>query len=285
MQIRYSLGWQPELPDHRDWMIDDHPEARRLLLHGQPLFPGGRDSPLSFPLQAPPAEVDLRRYCSPIEDQGRLGSCTAQAGVGLVEFLEKRALGRHVDGSRLFVYKTTRNILGWKGDTGAYVRTTMKALAKFGVCQERYWPYLISCYDDEPTAFCYADAANARTLRYFRLDRHSSQDGAQLLQLLRTVLALGMPVNFGFTVYSYGNSKGEFLYPSPGDRVRGGHAVLAVGYQDNRVIGSSCGALCVRNSWGSNWGEAGYGWLPYDYVLGGLARDFWTIFSQDYLGD
>lgn len=282
--MTYAMGWQPELPDHRDWIIDEHPQGVQLLQRGMPLFVGA-PKPAQFPVQALPQEVDLRSHCSPIENQGRLGSCTAQAGVGLVEFLEKRALGRHVDGSRLFVYKTTRNILGWTGDTGAYVRTTMKAMAKYGICEERYWPYEISKFDAEPSAFCYADARNARTLRYFRLDSQSTRSGEDLLQLVKTVVALGMPVNFGFTVYNFGDSKGQFPYPEPGDRVRGGHAVLIVGYQDQRVIGKHSGALHIRNSWGEHWGEGGYGWLPYEYVLRGLSRDFWTIFSQDYLGD
>lgn len=283
MTTEHTLGWQPELPDCRDWVIDQHPEAKRLLLGHGPLFQGST-TPGLFPLQALPDKMDLRQHCSPIEHQGRLGSCTAQAGVGLVEYLERRALGRHTNGSRLFVYKTTRNLLGWKGDTGAYVRTTLKALAKFGVCDERFWPYEVGRFDEEPSAFCYAHAATARTLRYFRLDRAGRQ-GEELLKLLKTVLALGMPVVLGFSVYNFGNAKGEFLMPHKGDRLRGGHAVIAVGYDDSRTVGGNPGALHIRNSWGAYWGEQGYGWLPYGYVRQHLSRDFWTIFAQDYIGD
>jgi len=267
----------------RDWMVDEHPEAKRLLLGKGPLFEG-MATPGLMPLQALPSMVDLRGYCSPIENQGSLGSCTAQAGVGLVEYLERRALANHTDGSRLFVYKTTRNLLGWKGDTGAYMRTTLKALAKFGVCQERYWPYQISRFDEEPTAFCYAEAATARTLRYFRLDS-DGRAGADVLKLLKTMLAVGMPVVFGFTVYNFGNVKGEFAMPKSGDRVYGGHAIMAVGFDDARSVDGATGALRIRNSWGEHWGEDGYGWLPYGYVTQRLSRDFWTIFAQDYLGD
>lgn len=284
MTQSYHLGWAPELPDIRDWMIDEHPAAKQLLLGHGPVFPG-MATPGLFPLQALPPKVDLREFCSPIENQGRLGSCTAQAGVGLLEYLERRALGRHTDGSRLFLYKTTRNLLGWRGDTGAYVRTTLKAMAKFGVCEERYWPYEISKFDDEPTAWCYANAATARTLRYFRLDRQGTRTGEELLNLIKTVIALGMPVTFGFSVYNFGNAAGEFPMPKKGDRLRGGHAVVAVGFDDGRVINGSTGALHIRNSWGELWGEKGYGWLPYDYVLRYLSRDFWTIFAQDYIGD
>ena len=283
MTLPYALGWQPELPDIRDWMVDTHPEAKRLLLGKGPLFKG-MATPGLMPLQALPSMVDLRGYCSPIENQGSLGSCTAQAGVGLVEYLERRALANHTDGSRLFVYKTTRNLLGWTGDTGAYMRTTLKALAKFGVCQERYWPYTISKFDEEPTAFCYAEAATARTLRYFRLD-NDGRAGSAVLELLKTMLAVGMPVVFGFTVYNFGNDKGEFALPKSGDQVYGGHAIMAVGFDDARDVEGAVGALRIRNSWGTHWGEDGYGWLPYDYVSKRLSRDFWTIFAQDYLGD
>lgn len=283
MQEPYALGWAPELPDIRDWMIDEHPEALRMLTK-RTIFKGV-PAVAGFPLQALPDQVELLEHCSPIENQGRLGSCTAQAGVGLVEYLERRALGNHVDGSRLFLYKVTRNILGWTGDTGAYCRTTLKALAKYGVCEERFWPYVISEFDKEPSAFCYASAATAKALRYFRLDRQGTQTGEALLQLVKTMLALGMPLMFGFTVYNFGDSKGQFAMPVPGDRVRGGHAVVAVGYDDSRVITKSKGALLIRNSWGTHWGESGYGWLPYDYVRRALTRDWWTIFAQDYIGD
>lgn len=272
---RFSLGWQRELPDLRDWDIAKHPEA-------QPLMAGGVDS-AGMVLRAQPSSVDLRQHCSPIENQGALGSCTAQAAVGMVEYLEKRYRGRHVDGSRLFVYKVTRNLLGWTGDTGAYVRTTMQALAKVGVPPEKYWPHNISQFDREPTAFIYSLASTARALRYFRLDKNRL--GEELLGLIKLVAARGWPMEFGFVVYSWGNRDGEFLMPSDGARPLGGHGVVCVGYDDKRVIGDSQGAFLIRNSWGVGWGDNGYGWLPYDYLLAGLTSDWWTIFSQDFIGD
>jgi C1A family cysteine protease len=282
MNQQYSLGWQPELPDVRDFDVLEHPEFLAYLTRGRPLL---RDAHVArFPLEALPIAVDLRKYCSPIEDQGSLGSCTAQAGVGLVEYLERRALSRHVDGSRLFVYKATRNLLGWTGDTGAYVRTTLQALAKFGVCPERYWPYDIATFDDDPPAFCWAHAAQARTLRYFRLDSFRRRR-PELLELIKSMATMGMPSIFGFTVYNFGDDGGNFPMPEPGDRVYGGHAVMCVGFHDAHKVGDSKGALRIRNSWGKEWGEDGYGWLPYEYVLRGLTLDWWTIFAQDYIGD
>lgn len=282
----YGLGWHRELPDINDWDIVDHPMAQKLILRPKPLF---QDALAGVELTSKelsaglPQEVDLRKFCSPIENQGRLGSCTAQAALGVVEYLEKRALGRHVDGSRLFTYKVTRSLLGWRGDTGAYVRTTIQSLAKVGVPPERYWPYDVAKFDDEPPALAYALAGSARALSYFRLDGRRSREA--LLSIIKRVAAMGLPSQFGFVVYSYGNEKGEFPMPEEGQRRLGGHAVVCVGYDDSRVIGDSVGALRIRNSWGTGWGESGYGWLPYDYVLAGLAWDWWVIMSQDYIGD
>lgn len=281
----YTLGCHRELPDINDWDIVDHPMAQRLILRKTPLFsdmlPGNELAVIDS--SGLPGAVDLRCYCSPIENQGRLGSCTAQAAIGVVEYLERRALGRHMDGSRLFTYKVTRSLLGWTGDTGAYVRTTIQSLAKVGVPPEKYWPYDISKFDEEPPMLAYALAGSAKSLHYFRMDGQRTRE--ELLLLIKRVAAVGLVSQFGFVVYNSGNDKGEFPLPEPGQPRRGGHAVVCVGYDDSRVIGKSVGALRIRNSWGTNWGEAGYGWLPYDYVLRGLAWDWWVIISQDYIGD
>jgi hypothetical protein len=107
-------------------------------------------------------------------------------------------------------------------------------------------------------------------VKYYRLDPEGTTR-AQRLETIKTHLAAGLPSMFGFTVYSSipggGDGKGEIPYPKPGEKVAGGHAILAVGYNDTKKIGASKGALLIRNSWGTGWGDAGYGWLPYDYVL------------------
>lgn len=74
----------------------------------------------------------------------QIGSCTANAGVGLVEYFERRAFGKHLDASRLFLYKVTRNLLHLTEDTGAYLRTTMAAMALFGVPPKNTGPTLMS---------------------------------------------------------------------------------------------------------------------------------------------
>jgi C1A family cysteine protease len=269
---KYSMGWQRDLPDIRDYT----PETKKIeqLFH--------KSKALNPPKAGIKKSVDLSPWCSPIEDQGSLGSCTANAGVGIIEYYERRAFGQHLDASRLFLYKVTRRLLHWTGDTGAWLRTTMKAMVLFGIPPEEYYPYDITKFDDEPSAFSYAFAQNYQTINYYRLDR-TNVSSTQLLDRVKNFLAAGYPSMFGFTVYNFGNDKGEFEFPGPGDAVQGGHAVVAVGYDDNRKIGKEKGALKIRNSWGLSWGEGGYGWLPYAYVEAGLADDFWSLFKAEYV--
>jgi C1A family cysteine protease len=270
--MRYAMGWQRDLPDFRDYTVESSSV--------QELLKGSRVMKAKPPKLS--KSVDLSEWCSPIEDQEDIGACTAHAGIGLLEYYERRAGGDHIDASRLFLYKATRNLLGWSGDTGAWLRTTMKAMVLFGAPPERYLPYDTSVYDEEPSAFCYSFAQSYRAIQYFRLDGPGVV-GAALLQRVKQFLDAGYPSMFGFTVYNFGNAKGEIAFPGPNDPVQGGHAVVAVGYDDKRKIGAETGALMIRNSWGTKWGEGGYGWLPSRYVEVGLANDFWSLFKAEYV--
>ena len=293
---QFGLGWLPDYPDFRDYTPEFDAVPPRLKAVGQ------GDSIKTMlttvgvvgrPRLSLPTTVDLRPWCSPIENQGALGSCTANAGVGIVEYFERRAFGRHIDASRLFLYKVTRDLLHWPGDTGAFLRTTMGGLVLFGVPPEEYWPYLIPQFDVEPPAFCYAFAQNYQAISYYRLDPHGTAADV-LLARIKAFLVGGLPSMFGFTVYSSyvqaSSSGGKFPFPTPGETIAGGHAIVAVGYDDGMKIKNTnpgavetTGAFLIRNSWGTGWGSAGYGWLPYEYVLRGLATDWWSLLKNEWI--
>lgn len=272
-----GMGWQRDLPDYRDYTAE-HEKVKDILEHSEPL--NHALSARSF------GKVDLREWCTPVENQGSLGSCTAHAAIGMVEYYQRRAKGEYLDASRLFLYKVTRNLLEWTGDTGAYLRATMRALVLFGVPPERYWPYRIGEFDKEPPPFCYAFAQNYKAIKYYRLDPPGTKP-TQILNSVRRYLLAGLPSMFGFSVYTNmppnGESKGEIHFPSEGDSLIGGHAVLAVGFDDQKKIGKDKGALLIRNSWGETWGEGGYGWLPYSYIEAGLSADFWSMVDADFV--
>jgi C1A family cysteine protease len=206
--------------------------------------------------------------------------------VGLLEYYQRRAFGKHIDGSRLFLYKATRNLMGQTGDTGAELRDTMKAMVMCGVPPEKYWPYHTTKFDDEPTPFLYALGNNYQAMKYYRLDP-AGVAPAEALVNVKTYLAGKLPSMFGFTVYNSLYSdlgpKGEIPFPTGKVKVVGGHAVIAVGYDDRKAIGPHKGALLIRNSWGTDWGDGGYGWLPYEYVLKGLANDFWALLHAEFV--
>ena len=278
---KFGMGWLPDYPDFRDY-TEEHEDVSNILT------PTG----LIKAAKSLPAAVDLRQWCSPIEDQGSIGSCTAHAGVGIVEYYEKKAFGKYIDASRLFLYKVTRNLSHWTGDTGAFLRTTMGALVLFGAPPEEYWQYKIADFDKEPTAFCYAFAQSYQAIKYYRHDPPGTAKDV-LLNRIKKYLAAGHPSIFGFTVYSslgHADNSGKIPYPCKGEKIEGGHAIIAIGYDDKIKIknSGSCGkettgALLIRNSWGTGWGDAGYGWLPYEYVLKGLAEDFWSMLKKEWV--
>jgi C1A family cysteine protease len=299
-----ALGYHPDLPDSRDHVIGtpsfaqtESSVALKAMAAGATVRAAKGDTlRLLGGKSALPKRVHLgdTGFMPVIEDQGEIGSCTANAVIGIAEYLIRAAGGRSLDLSRMFLYKVTRRLLGWTGDTGAYVRTTIQALRLFGVPPEADWPYDGELLDAEPDAYHYSYAQNFRGLCFARLDGYGDSPngtsrGAATLTALKRTLADGFPVAFGFPVYeSIQNMGSDFVIPLPqgdDDRIVGGHAVVAVGYDDSvKVPGQSgAGAVIVRNSWGVEWGDLGYGFLPFDYVRRELAVDWWTLFHTDFV--
>jgi C1A family cysteine protease len=295
MKVTPAMGWLPDYPDFRDYTIRKKDIPSRLKNLGQKdsikemVKKLGVEEPEGADI---PEAMNLRDWCSEVENQLTIGSCTAHAGVGVMEYYERRAFGRHIDASRLFLYKTTRNLLHWTGDRGAFLRTTMAAMVLFGVPPEEYWTYNVSDYDKEPSSFCYSFAQNYQALQYGRLDPIGTPKDF-LLKQIKSLLAAGIPSMFGFTVFSSiqqaKKNGGKIPFPCKGEKIHGGHAVVAVGYDDKikikNTIGESqtTGALMIRNSWGTGWGDNGYGWLPYDFVLEGLAKDWWILLKNEWI--
>ena len=266
-----GLGWHRDMQDYRDYTPQSAP-VQELL--GQ--LPVGSEAG-----EKRPESVDLRAYFPAVYNQREIHSSTAQVCVGLVEYFDNRAFGKSREPASLFLHQMLRKLLRTKDDIGISLRTAFKAMIRFGIPPEPYWPYEPEKLELEPEAFLYSFASAYQSIRYLRLDLRNST-GAQSLNVLRAFLAAGFPVGFGFPVPSSISSDGTVPYRPTIDSIRGGQAVVAVGYDDRR-IGPTRGALLFRNSWGSQWGEGGYGWLPYRYVEEQLAVDFWTIISPQWM--
>jgi len=244
MQHKRKYGWQPDIPDKRDLLYRAIRPVIRL-----------------------PEKVDFSSQCSAVEEQGQLGSCTAQSLAGNLEFLDKKIDAAYTDVSRLFIYYNERLLMGSIDyDSGASLRVGIKTLKNDGACAELIWPYVISRFDRQPPKKCYVEAKGHRISSYHRISG---------LKEMLICLAEGYPFVFGFTVYKSFESRtvaatGIVHMPKKGDSPIGGHAVMAVGYNQYKK------RFLVRNSWGEKWGLEGYFTMPFEY-LETLAADFWTI--------
>jgi C1A family cysteine protease len=243
-------GWSPDLPDHRD------------ILYAAPVEA----------LQKLPAQVDLRPQCpKEVYDQGQLGSCTANAIAAAIEFDRmKLKLRPSFTPSRLFIYYNERVLEGTvDADSGAQIRDGIKSVATQGAPPEPQWPYDIARFRDKPPAGDYSTAAKYTVVLYQRLVPNVNQ--------MKGCLASGYPFVLGFTVYESFESQavaqtGVVPMPAHKESVIGGHAVMAVGYDDTQS------RFIARNSWGPGWGMKGYFTIPYAYLTDtNLADDFWTI--------
>jgi len=245
--VKRTYGWSPDLPDHRDYKFAAIHTAKAIQ-----------------------DKVDLRKKCTVVEDQGQLGSCVGNALVGNLEYLKNLNTKKTFsDLSRLFAYYNARLLENsTKTDSGAQIRDGIKALSIYGICKENDWPYLIKKFASKPTVKCYTAAKPFAVSNYYRLNSLDQMLGC---------LSEGFPFVFGFSVYDYFESEamaksGILKMPKETEKLLGGHAVMAVGYNLKKKM------VLVRNSWGNDWGLKGYFWMPFGYIDGTtLADDFWTI--------
>lgn len=236
-------GWIPDLPDHRDKYYSLAPD---VVL---------------------PPQTDLRGLMPPVYDQKDIGSCTGNSTAGALQFDElKDAMSEQDIPSRLWIYYQARLREGTPDqDSGAMLRDCAWVAADIGWVNEHQWPYDPPSFASPPPGLVPIEKA----LQYFRID--------QIENSLKTCLAEGYPFVFGFTVYqSFEGADvaktGIVPMPTKDEAVLGGHAVMAVGYDDQTR------RFTVRNSWGELWGDLGYFYMPYDYLLNpDLAQDFWTF--------
>jgi C1A family cysteine protease len=257
-----GLGWVPDTPDFRDQYFS--------ITAPQPLT------------ETLPSLVDLRNsqlFSFPILDQGSLGSCTANAisaaityamskqgkvsiqnlNMGVKPNTTPETTTAFFSPSRLFIYYNERVMENSvDSDAGAMIRDGIKSVNKDGACKETTWPYIIQQFATKPSGPAYKEGQNYQAIQYRRLDNTD-------ITQLKSCLYQGFPFVFGFSVYQSFMSQGVArtgLMPMPSKRERllGGHAVLAVGYDDSKQV------FIVRNSWGPNWGDKGYFYMPYKYI-------------------
>lgn len=243
------LGWKPQLPDHRDFLMA--PPAPNLAL---------------------PPGVDRLTAGIPIWDQGQLGSCT---GFGVGALWAHREMVEHkqvVAPSQLFIYYNERLLEGSvASDSGASVRDGLRAISKWGVPTLSVWPYNIAKFAKKPTASVYTKAIKNIATQYSAIPQGTP---ANVALYIKASLAAGNPVVGGFTVYSsfMGQavaSTGDMPMPAPGEQVEGGHCVLWDGYDD------ATQTFWCRNSWGTGWGNKGWFRMPYANLVN--CADFWNL--------
>lgn len=245
MQSKHVFNWRPDVGDQRDFIFREHFKV----------------SPKSLP-----KAVDLRPWMSAVEDQGSLGSCTANAFAGNLEYIWARFKKDLFQASRLFIYFNERVLLNTVNeDSGAILRDGIKSLVQHGVCSETTVPYVEGDFTVKPSDAAYAEGLPRRISKYLRVTDLAS---------VKQSLADGFPVVFGIPVYeSFESDKvartGTVPTPKKTEQMLGGHAMLVVGYDDKTK------RVRVRNSWGSSWGSKGYCTLPYDYFA--QADDMWTV--------
>jgi C1A family cysteine protease len=211
-------------------------------------------------------EVDMRDDMPIVKNQGKLGSCTAFSICSAYMYNKsKNEIYEEFIPSELFLYYNERFIEDRiESDSGMSIRDGLKAVCKVGLCNEDMWEYDIDKFNERPTLECYYDAEDHKNINYYRVQQTKDQ--------LMGALVNYYPIIFGIVVYNTFETIEDTYVKMPGkdDYIVGNHTMVICGYKDNHFI--------VRNSWGSDWGDEGYCYIPEVYVLNNkFASDFWVI--------
>ena len=268
----YRLGWLKDYPDVRDYNLDSKEVSPFVIKGLKDILPSSGAISVELPK---------------LRAQENLGSCTAHAGTYVFEVHQRTANLGDEPMSRLFLYKVSRKLAGVEGDAGSYLRMAMQAIVMFGVPPESYYPYEVAKYDNEPVAFDYAIAQNYQALTYYRLDPVGATP-EQVIDRVKANIIANRACMFGFVVYGIDEKTGNVLLPAKNQSMSGGHAVVATSFLDEYEIihpsgQKTIGSFRFANWWGSDFGDNGFGYLPYEFVRLGLATDWWTIMTTEWV--
>jgi C1A family cysteine protease len=237
--------------------IEQDPDPKDKLFGGIRALPGAT------------GDVDLRKWCSPIENQGSLNSCVGNAVCSALEMLRIKQNLKHIDLSRLFTYFNARNMRGDQGrDVGCVVRFAMQSLTTLGTCTEAVWGYNESKVLVRPPLLAFRNAYAARIQKYEAIPG----TGKPRIDAIANALRGGLPVVLGMNVTE------SFMY-STGTNVRndgpyvGAHCIMLCGYLQSKK------QFILRNSWGTNWCQAGYAFIPEQWLDDHRATDVWTCYE------
>lgn len=209
--------------------------------------------------------IDLRNKFGPIFDQGKLGSCSANALCAIFDYDLT-----NFTGSRLFLYYNERKLeKDLSNDIGAPLSCGIESIKKYGICSESDWSYDINKFAMQPPEICYYNAK-----KYYNIDALNINND---INSIKTCLINNEPIAVGIQIFNSFETNsvaktGIVPMPGPNDILLGGHAVVICGFDDTKQL------FILRNSWGTTWGDNGYFYLPYSYILNdNLASQFWII--------
>lgn len=228
-----------------------------MLSNTPPSLPDARDHRYKPRAGSVNDRVDLREWAGVVEDQGELGSCTGSAMTDAYEISVSIQYPEHsTQLSRLFVYYNSRVFFDQlDDDSGSFLRDTLKAVRKYGVCREDLWPYDQSRFTNQPTPQAYVDAQYRTVTAYEIL--YDNEETMEVLNYGRPVI-MGMHIYPGFMDLT----QGDDVVAMPGSKEEsiGSHAMCLVGYD------AGLKRFLAKNSFGVSWGDLGYCWIPFDYM-------------------